>query len=75
VLVNTSGADSGPNVVLMTHIPSAAALEPNKERDKRLEAETRKLIAEKREDELVAGYEKMRTFVDDGLWQEVKFVP
>jgi hypothetical protein len=74
IMVNTAPAAAIANVVLMTHIPSGAALDPNKERDQRLEKEGLAMVPKKRQDELVSGYDKMRTFVDDGLWQEVKFV-
>ena len=74
VMVNTAPAAAMANVVLMSHIPNAAALEPNKERDMRMRKEGFAIVPEKREDELVAGYDKIRTFVDDGLWQEVRFV-
>ena len=74
IMVNTARASSMANVVLMTHFPSAAALEPNKERDMKIRKEELSAVPKQRQDELVAGYDKMRTFVDDGIWQEVKII-
>jgi hypothetical protein len=73
IMVNTANAAAVSNVILMTHIPNGAALDPDKARDVRMRKEGFDLVAKKRGDELVAGYNTLRTFVDDGLWQEFKF--
>ena len=60
-----------PNVLIMTHYTSAAMLEPDKARDQMIEKEVLATFSEDQGKVAVAGYEKYRQFIDDGLWGEV----
>ena len=63
-----------PNVLIQTHYPSGAMLDPNQARDEAIDKDIRKLFTEAQDKTAVAGYEKYRTFIDEGLWGEVKMV-
>ncbi|MBC9033345.1 hypothetical protein IAG41_13190 [Sphingomonas sp. JC676] len=65
---------SAPSVLIMIHYTSAAMLEPDKARDQMIEKEILAKFSKKDGDAAVAGYEKYRQFIDDGLWTEVKMV-
>jgi hypothetical protein len=73
ILVNVNAAGTGPNVLLVEHLPSFAVLDPNKKRDldalKAMEAVAPKATQET----AVAGFDKYRTFVGSELWQPVEF--
>lgn len=66
-------ATGGPNVVLVQHFPSLANLEPDMARDKAMEAEALAATPKDKEDAIVAGYDKYRTFVSDEIWTGVEF--
>jgi hypothetical protein len=66
-------AGGGPNVVLISHYPSMANLEPNKERDMAMRKEGLAMIPKEKSDADVAGFEKYRTFVSDDYWVAVDF--
>jgi hypothetical protein len=55
----------------MTHLTSAAMLEPDQARDQMIEKEILAKFSEADGKIAVAGYEKYRTFIDDGLWSEI----
>lgn len=61
-----------PSVMIQTHFVSAAMMEPDKARDEAIEKEVVAGMSEADGRAAVAGYEKYRTFIDDGLWGEVK---
>jgi hypothetical protein len=46
-------------------------LEPDKARDQMIEKEIFAKFSEEDGKIAVAGYEKYRTFIDDGLWSEI----
>ena len=60
-----------PNVLIETHFPSFAMLAPDKARDAMIEKEIVATFSEEAGKTAVAGYEKYRQFLDDGLWSEV----
>jgi hypothetical protein len=66
-----SGA--GENVVLLIHYPSLANLEPDRARDKAIEAEGYAALSKEEGEKMVAGYDKYRTFVSDELWTGVDY--
>lgn len=70
-LVRTGYAKGSPNVLIMTHVSSAALLDPDKARDEAVEKEILATFSEEEGKVAVAGYEKYRQFLDDGLWTEM----
>ncbi|HEY5290325.1 MAG TPA: hypothetical protein VIJ59_09840 [Caulobacteraceae bacterium] len=66
-----SGA--GANVLLISHYPSLANLEPDKARDQAMLAEARSHVSKDQETTIVSGYDKYRTFVSDDIWTAVDF--
>jgi hypothetical protein len=60
-----------PNVLILTHSPSTAVLDANKERDTAIDRDIEALFSKAQNDAAVAGYEKYRTFIDDGQWTDV----
>jgi hypothetical protein len=55
------------------HYPSLANLEPDKARDQAMMAEARAAVSKDKEDAIVAGYDKYRTFVSDEIWTGVDY--
>ena len=60
-----------PSVLIMVHYTSYAALAPDKARDMAIQKETLAGFSKEKGDAAVAGYEKYRTFVDNGQWTEM----
>jgi hypothetical protein len=60
-----------PNVLIMTHSPSTAVIDANKERDQAIDREIEAAFTKAQNDAAIAGYEKYRTFIDDGQWTDV----
>jgi len=73
-LVRNGYNKGAPSVLILLHFTSAAMLEPNKERDQMVEKEILAKFSKKDGEIAVAGYEKYRQFLDDGLWTEMKMV-
>ena len=71
-LTRTSYTKGSPNVLIMTHSPSYGVIDPNKERDQKIDREIEAVFTKAQNDAAVAGYEKYRTFIDDGQWQEIQ---
>ena len=67
-------ADGRPSVLIATHVPNAAVLEPNKARDQMIEKEILARFSKKDGEAAIAGYEKYRQFLDESLWTEMKMV-
>ncbi len=61
-----------PNVLLMTHSKTTGVLDADRERDLAVEAEINAAFSEAQQDAAVAGYEKYRTFLDNGQWVDIK---
>ena len=59
-----------PNVLIEVHFTSFAMLDPDKARDQMIEKEIVATFSEEAGKVAVAGYEKYRTFLDEGLWTE-----
>lgn len=62
VYVSETAAGGPFNVLLVQKYPNGAAREPNSEQYMKFMAEFRKQMSEAKEDEMVTGYEEMRTF-------------
>ena len=61
-----------PNVLILTHSKSLGVLDPERDRDVAIESEINAAFSEAQQDAAVAGYEKYRTFIDNGQWIDVK---
>ena len=61
-----------PNVLLMTHSKTTGVLDADRERDLAVEAEINAAFSEAQQDAAIAGYEKYRTFIDNGQWIDIK---
>lgn len=70
-VVRNGYSKGSPNVLIETHFTSVAMLAPDEARDTMIEKEIRANFSEEAGKIAVAGYEKYRQFVDDGLWTEV----
>ncbi|MGN6820709.1 MAG: hypothetical protein ACTHJR_18795 [Sphingomonas sp.] len=74
-LVRNGYNKGAPSVLIMTHFTSAAMLEPDQARDQMIEKEILARFSEADGKAAVAGYEKYRSFIDDGMWSEVTMAP
>lgn len=72
-VVRNGYSKGSPNVLIETHLTSAAMLEPDKARDQMIEKEINAAFSEEQSKAAVAGYEKYRRFLDDGMWTEYSF--
>jgi hypothetical protein len=70
-VVRNGYAKGSPSVLIMVHYTSMAALTPDKARDQAIEKEVRAGFSKEQGEAAVAGYEKYRTFIDNGQWTEV----
>jgi len=61
-----------PNVLLMTRSKTTGTMDADRERDQSVEAEINTAFSEAQQDAAVAGYEKYRTFIDNGQWVDIK---
>lgn len=66
-------AGAGANVAFITHYPSLANLEPNRERDMAIRKEALAAMPKEKSDAVIAGFDKYRTFVSDDFWTAVDF--
>jgi len=56
------------NLLLVMKFPSGASSDPDADLFKKIQAETRAMLAQDKQDKLVEGYEEMRSF-----WGEMNF--
>ena len=68
-MVRTGYVKGSPNVLIMTHSPSTALDDPDQARDQSFEKEIFSAFSKEKGDAAVRGYEKYRTFIDNGNWQ------
>ena len=73
ILVSTTPGNSNYNVLLLTRSPSAALDDPDEARFNKFETEFRKKLAEDKQDQLVEGYEEMRTLFDEQNFRRIDF--
>jgi hypothetical protein len=69
-MVRNGYVKGSPNVLIMTHSRSIGTLEADKARDQAVTKEIDAAFSRDRSKAAVAGYEKYRTFIDDGQWVE-----
>lgn len=69
IMVKMDPAGKGANVMLGQHYTSLSALEPDKDRDQAFDKEIEATLSKDKAAAMVAGYDKYRTFVGDGLWK------
>ena len=74
-IVRTGYSKGSPNVLIMTHAPSMGNLDADQARDQAVDKEIYAIFSKAKGEAAVAGYEKYRTFVDDGLWTDVVMKP
>lgn len=70
-MVRNGYVKGSPNVLIMTHSATMANLDPDKARDQAIEKEMLAQFSKEQGDKAVAGYEKYRTFIDDGQWTDM----
>ena len=70
-VVRNGYVKNSPSVLIMVHYTSLAALAPDKARDMAIQKEVLAGFSKEQGDAAVAGYEKYRTFLDNGQWTEV----
>lgn len=70
-MVRNGYVKGSPNVLIMTHSATMATLDPDKARDQAVEKEMLAQFSKEQGDKAVAGYEKYRTFIDDGQWTDM----
>ena len=68
-LVRNGYVKGGPNVLIMTHSPSTALIDPEQARDQAVQKEIYQAFSKEKGEAAVRGYEKYRTFIDTGDWQ------
>jgi hypothetical protein len=68
-MVRNGYVKGSPNVLIMTHVPNTALDDPEQARDQAVEKEIYSVFSKEKGDAAVKGYEKYRTFIDDGNWQ------
>jgi hypothetical protein len=68
-MVRTGYVKGSPNVLIMTHVPSSALDDPDQARDQAVEKEIFSAFSKEKGQAAVQGYEKYRTFIDNGNWQ------
>jgi hypothetical protein len=74
-VVRNGYVKGSPNVLIMTHAATMGSLDADQARDQAVEKETLAIFSKAQGDAAVAGYEKYRTFVDDGLWTDIVMKP
>lgn len=70
-VVRNGYVKGSPNVLIMTHTPSMAFLDADKTRDQSVQKEMEAQFSKDKSKAAVSGYEKYRTFVDDGQWTAI----
>jgi len=68
-MVRTGYVKGSPNVLIMTHVPSTGLDDPDQARDQAVEKEIFQAFSKEKGEAAVRGYEKYRTFIDNGNWQ------
>lgn len=71
-MVRNGYSKGSPDVLILTHFTSLAALAPDQARDQMIEKEIYSKFSKEQGQAAVAGYEKYRQFLDDSYWTEVK---
>ncbi len=70
-MVRNGYVKGSPNVLIMTHAPTYSSMDAEKARDQAIDKEIYAIFSKERGQAAVAGYEKYRTFLDDGQWTDM----
>ena len=70
-MVRNGYVKGSPNVLIMTHSPTTATLDADKARDMAVQSEMYSVFSKEQGKTAVSGYEKYRTFIDDGQWTDM----
>jgi hypothetical protein len=70
-MVRRGYVKGSPNVLIMIHAPTSATLDADKARDQAVRQEMYSVFSKEQGKTAVAGYEKYRTFIDDGQWTDM----
>lgn len=73
IMIKLNPADGSGNVLLLEHYPSIAALDPDQARDQAMQREDYAAVPKAVGEQMVAGYDKYRTFVGDDYWTDISF--
>jgi hypothetical protein len=73
IYVSDTAANRDFNTILVMKFPSGASGDPNEAQFKQFEAEMRKLLEEAKQDQLVQGYEELRTFFGEQNFRKIEF--
>lgn len=73
IYLSETAANRDFNMVLVMQFPDAASSDPDPERFKKFQAEVRAQLDEAKEDQLVEGYEELRTFFGEQNFRLVNF--
>jgi hypothetical protein len=68
-MVRRGYVKGSPNVLIMSHVPSSVADDPDQARDQAVEKEIYAAFSKEKGEAAVRGYEKYRTFIDNGDWE------
>ena len=61
------------NMMLVMKLPNAAVSDPNADLFKKMQAETRAMLAKDKQDKIVAGYEELRSFWGEMTFRRIEF--
>lgn len=70
-VVRNGYVKGSPNVLIMTHSASLGLLDADKARDVAVNKEIEAAFSKEASDKAIAGFEKYRSFADDGQWTEM----
>jgi len=70
-MVRNGYVKGSPNVLIMTHTPNTALMDPDQTRDQAVQKEIESAFSKEKGEAAVRGYEKYRTFVDTADWGTV----
>ena len=61
------------NMLLVVKLPNAAVSDPNADLFKKMQAETRAMLAQDKQDKIVQGYEELRSFWGEMTFRRIEF--
>ena len=73
VYLSETAANRDFNMMLVTKLPSAAVSDPDGVKFKKMQAETRAMLAQDKQDTIVEGYEELRTFFGEMTFRRIDF--
>lgn len=73
VYLSETAANRDFNMMLVTKMPSAAVSDPDGVKFMKMQAETRAMLAQDKQDKIVEGYEELRTFFGEMTFRRIDF--